>query len=145
MTDGRIRYKVLILGKDCVDIQLICQALDDARERRFSVERCDLISKGLERLKEGGVDLIIFDMNENGSEGLGPFNSISAHAPEVPIVILANSDNEGLAVGAVRRGAQDYLIKGRLSRSSLERYMLQAISLKKKQDKQHGGSSQPLG
>jgi diguanylate cyclase (GGDEF)-like protein/PAS domain S-box-containing protein len=55
------------------------------------------------------VDLFLAD-----SEGIGTFDRLFGVAPQIPILILVDPKNEGIAELAVKRGAQDYLLKGRL-------------------------------
>ena len=40
---------------------------------------------------------------------------MSTHAPSVPIIILTGLDDEALALEAMRQGAQDYLVKGKIN------------------------------
>src|SRR6185312_10269725 len=51
----------------------------------------------------------------------------------VPIIVLTGNDDNNLALAAVKRGAQDYLVKGRLDRELLLRSMQYAIERKRYQ------------
>ena len=46
------------------------------------------------------------------SRGLATFEQLRKCAPRIPVVVLTGLDDEGLALRAVREGAQDYLVKG---------------------------------
>ena len=48
-------------------------------------------------------------------------------APNVPIVILSGQDDEALAMKALHQGVQDYLVKGAISSSGLDRAMRYAV------------------
>jgi two-component system cell cycle response regulator len=100
------------------------------------LECVDRLSTGLERLVEGGIDIVLLDLGLPDSQGLDTLHRVIAELPEVPItVVLTNTDDEELAVQAVRAGAQDYLIKGQLEnnllvramRYAMERYQLQVV------------------
>jgi len=67
---------------------------------------------GLERLGSGGIDVILLDLSlPDSPKSFKTFSAVQARAPAVPIVILTSLADETFAVNAVRRGAQDYLVK----------------------------------
>ncbi len=87
------------------------------KEEKFSVENIehvDRLSKGQNRLAEGSVDAVLLDLGLPDSQGLSTFENIHSAAPQVPIVILTGFKDDAQGVEAVRRGAQDYLSKGKL-------------------------------
>jgi DNA-binding NtrC family response regulator len=71
---------------------------------------------GLARLDEGGVDLVVQDMNftgdtTSGSEGRSLFLDIRARHPDMPIILLTAWTQLEHAVELVKGGAADYLAK----------------------------------
>ena len=64
------------------------------------------------KLGRGEIDLVLLDLGLPDSRGLETFVRAYAHAPQVPFVVLTGLDDETLALTAVRKGAQDYLVKG---------------------------------
>jgi len=69
------------------------------------------LSAGLARLSDGGVDVVLLDLVLPDSEGLDTLLAVRRHAPRVPVVVLTASDDGALALQALQRGAQDYLVK----------------------------------
>jgi diguanylate cyclase (GGDEF)-like protein/PAS domain S-box-containing protein len=57
---------------------------------------------------------VLLDLFLPDSRGIETFDKIFAAAPQIPILVLIASDDEGVAKLAVQRGAQDFLLKGRL-------------------------------
>ncbi len=103
-------------------------------EEKLSVsdlERADRLSKGIDRLAQGNIDAVLLDLGLPDSQGLNTFEKIHAMAKKVPILILTASKDDTLALEAVRRGAQDYLIKGKTDGSALVRALIYAIERKK--------------
>src|SRR5450759_386443 len=96
-----------------------------------NIERVDRLSKGIERLSEGNIDAVLLDLGLPDSQGLGTFEKIHAAVQKVPIIILTAYKDDPLALEAVRRGAQDYLIKGKIDGSALVRALTYAIERKK--------------
>ena len=96
-----------------------------------SLERVDRLSKGLDRLAAGGIDAILLDLGLPDSQGLSTFERIDEATKQVPILILTAFKDDALALEAVRRGAQDYLIKGKVDAALLVRAITYAIERKK--------------
>lgn len=81
------------------------------QSRDLKISWTDSLSTSLDRLAEGGIDLILMDLGLPDSTGLATLAAVRAKAPGLPIVILSGSDEEALALEAIQQGAQDYLIK----------------------------------
>jgi signal transduction histidine kinase len=81
----------------------------------------DRLSHGLERLAEGGIDVILLDLSLPDSKGFDTFTKLRAEVKKLPIIILSGFDDEELAIRAVREGAQDYVVKGSVNSHSLTR------------------------
>src|SRR5690606_16021540 len=72
--------------------------------------------EGLDVLREGGIDLVIQDMNfhadtTSGDEGVALFHRIRAAHPDLPVVLLTAWTHLESAVDLVKAGAADYLAK----------------------------------
>jgi two-component system cell cycle response regulator len=85
------------------------------------------------RLARHDIRLVLLDLTLPDSTGLGTLTSVVNEFPEVPVVVVTGQTDEGLALRALQRGAQDYLIKSEVDRRallksmrySLERHRLQ--------------------
>ncbi len=121
------RVRLLIIEDNREYAFLIREYIDMARPGLFEVESVERLSAGLERLMQGGVDLVLLDLSLPDSQGMETFLNVHANAPEVPIVVLTGLDDERIAMEAAREGAQDYLVKGQVSGDLLVRCMLSAI------------------
>ncbi|MEA5570050.1 ATP-binding protein [Calothrix sp. UHCC 0171] len=75
-------------------------------------------------------DAILLDLTLPDSDGLASLSPLIALAPSLPIVVLTNTNDDELAVEAVRQGAQDYLIKRQVSDKVLLRSLRYAIERK---------------
>ena len=98
------------------------------------LECADKLSAGLERLARGGIDIVLLDLTLPDSYDLDTFTAVHAQVPETPIVVLTGLEDEKLAVEAVHKGAQDYLVKGQLDSTLLKRSILYAIERKQTQE-----------
>lgn len=66
---------------------------------------------GLERFREGGVDLVILDLMLPGLDGLSVCREIRAGAGYVPVLMLTAKSTELDRVLGLEMGADDYLTK----------------------------------
>jgi signal transduction histidine kinase len=70
------------------------------------------LQAALARLETRVYDAVLLDLALPDSDGLGALDAITADAGDAAIVVLTERDEEWLAGEAVRRGAQDNLVKG---------------------------------
>jgi diguanylate cyclase (GGDEF)-like protein/PAS domain S-box-containing protein len=111
-------YRILLIAQESADAEKVRRLL--AQESRYSVESVGQLSAGIERLKAGQVDGVLLDWClPDCQELLSAFERLWEVAPEVPMLILCGPDDESLAMQAVERGAQDYLLTTHLDSSSL--------------------------
>ncbi|HEV7139486.1 MAG TPA: EAL domain-containing protein [Steroidobacteraceae bacterium] len=114
---------VLLIQADCGDAQSVREALLHPGDGYFQVEWVTLCSDGLKRLAEeakpGGqptnaITAVLVDLFLPDSRGIETFDRLFHLTPEIPILVLSAAQDEDVAKLAVRRGAQDYLLKARL-------------------------------
>ncbi len=77
----------------------------------FSVEHVLSGEAGLERLRQGGVDVIALDQYMPGLDGLETLEQIQAIPDPPPVVFVTASQDSKIAVTALKAGADDYLVK----------------------------------
>jgi DNA-binding response OmpR family regulator len=123
--------KVLLIEDNPGDACMIREMLADVNGDGFSLECAKQLSTGLERLAGGDIDMVFLDLSLPDSRGLDTFSRVYAQAPQVPIIVLTGLDDEQMAVQAVRKGAQDYLVKGYLDSNMLVRAMHYAVERKR--------------
>jgi len=115
--DGQV--KILLMESSVADAQLVRLLLK--HEPRFAVTTASRLMRGLTHLRREQFDLVLVDLalpDGGGIEAIGEVQRIHA---AVPIVALSSVENEELALQALRRGAQDWLVKSQIDRSLLLR------------------------
>ena len=125
---------VLLIEDNPAYAVLIGEMLSHTQEICFCVETCEKLSTGLERLKAGGIDICLLDLALPDSKGLDTFAKTHASNPNIPIVVLSGLNDENLALEAVARGAQDYLVKGEVDGKLLVRTARYAIERKRAEE-----------
>jgi two-component system phosphate regulon sensor histidine kinase PhoR len=124
-------FKILLIEDNPADARLLREMLVEIRDAPFELEWVERLSAGLERLTKGDVDAVLLDLSLPDSQGLETFLRVQAQAPHVPITVLSGLDDAALALQAVREGAQDYLVKGKIDGNLLVRAIRYAIERKR--------------
>ncbi|HEX6712349.1 MAG TPA: SpoIIE family protein phosphatase [Thermoleophilaceae bacterium] len=78
-----------------------------------------------------GVDCALVDLSLPDASGMTVIDAVLLALPEVPVVVLTGAEDEQLALQAVERGAQDYLVKRRVDPEVLGRSVRYAIERKR--------------
>jgi len=126
--------RILLIGNHLAFADQIRAALAPANSGSFDVDCVSQLSEGLARLSKKGIAAVLLELSLPDSEGIATFDKLYAAAPDIPILILADTMDEALAKKAVGRGAQDYLLPTHLDRYSLPRALRNAIERKTIED-----------
>ncbi|MEW6245990.1 MAG: response regulator [Nitrospirota bacterium] len=122
--------RVLLIEDNEDDAYLIKESLSEGKGGDYALEWTDRLRRGLKKLTEGHFDVVLLDLSLPDSQGLDTFDQARALAQDIPLVVITGLDDEGLAVQAMRKGAQDYLVKGQLGGDVLVRAIRYAIERK---------------
>lgn len=125
------RLDILLIEDNEDDALLIREMLTEAGgEFRFKISWKDSLENGLEHLKtspHGCHHLVILDLHFPRSDGLNTLTTVLKDAPDIPIVVFTGLEDEAMANEAIRLGAQDYLMKGKINDFVLKRVIIHAI------------------
>ena len=119
--------KVLQIEDNPGDARLVLEMLAEAGAAGFEVEWAERLQEGLKRLASEPADVILLDLELPDSAGLDTLIRTREAANGIPIVVMTGIDNEATGVTAVKNGAQDYLVKGRVDTSLLTHSIHYAI------------------
>lgn len=119
--------RILVIEDNPDDVVFVEDMLSQSEHWDFELIAVDTLAKGLERLAEGATDLVLLDLSLPDSFGLKTLESALHHSPGVPMLIMTGHDEADAGVEAVRKGAQDYLVKGKLTAELLARTIRYAL------------------
>lgn len=117
MDDGMVH--VLLVEDDEIDAESVMRML--GRDVGFEVTHVDRLSTAMAQIAGASVDLVLLDLGLPDSTGLGGVARILTEGADVPIVVLTGADDSERGLMAVREGAQDYLVKGKINADALIR------------------------
>jgi diguanylate cyclase (GGDEF)-like protein len=119
--------KVLLVEDDQEFSDILKIRLSKEKTPSLEITCLPTLQQALEALAEEPWDLILLDLMLPDSSGLQTFTAVHTQARHTPIVIMSGLDSDSLAIDAVRKGAEDYLVKGELNSRLLLRIIHHAI------------------
>lgn len=123
---------LLLIEDNPEDAELIKALLLEATWTSFCIEVVPGLAEGCNTVAARKIDVVLLDLSLPDSSGLDSlFETLAAAATNVAIIVLTGLDNEKIGVKAVRKGAQDYLIKGKITADSLSRSVRYSIERKR--------------
>jgi two-component system, cell cycle response regulator len=128
--------RILLVG-ETKDACRIRGLLDTEGCDNFHISHVTDLDLAAERISTDPTDVLLLDLGSKGQQCRTCVQAARAAAPEIPMVVLAENDNELLAVEALRQGAQDYLPKERLDRSTLVKALKYSIERHRLQKNLH--------
>ncbi len=120
--------KVLLISGNYREAYLIRKAMAEAGAGAIATEYTDRLSIGLERLAKGGIDVLLLDPSVPDSQGVDSLARLRAQTIGVPIVVLSALGDETSEVEALKKGAQEYLVKSRVDGNLLVRSIHRALA-----------------
>ncbi len=103
--------KILVIEHNEHDQSLLKQACAVARGINCELVFTGTFAKAIEILESNHIDLIFLDLMFPDLNGNRNIESILGKYSELPTIVLSSLADEEMALDAVRKGAQDYIIK----------------------------------
>jgi len=119
--------KILLVESDREYLDDLRDRLSAVRQGELDIEWAGELSEALARLTQGGIDVILLDLDLPDSTGMVTFERAYAFAPDVPIIVLTDEADEEVANATVQGGAQDCMVKDEVQASVLARSVRHAI------------------
>jgi len=118
--------RVLLMEDNPADAQAIKIMLGNA-DPAFNLEVSEKLMTGVEILSEKDIDVVLLDLTLPDCQELKSLEDLRDKFPELPIVVFTGIQDEELSIKALQKGAQDYLIKGKVDKKLLVRTIRYAI------------------
>jgi len=109
------KLRVLLIEDNEQDVKIVKRMLAESSWYQIDVTAAESFSNGMNLLAHEKVDAILLDLGLPDLSGLEAYDKLRDVYPAVPVLILTGLDDQNTAVQAVKKGAQDYLLKSDLS------------------------------
>ncbi|MDP3920203.1 MAG: response regulator [Candidatus Omnitrophota bacterium] len=108
------KLRLLLVEDDDLDIEILPRLLDESDMAPFDCAHCGNLTTAERELEGNKFDVILLDLNLPDSSGLETVERVRCKGPGTPIVVLTGHDDVKIGIEAIKKGAQDFLLKGDL-------------------------------
>ena len=120
-----IPLNILLIEDDENDYELTKELLPNGKTQ---IVWAQTLKEALEKISAGLFDIILLDLGVPDSQGLATLDRIAEVLSRAPVlIVLTGNDDDELAHEALKRGAQDYLVKGQVTPELMRRSLRYAI------------------
>lgn len=123
-------FTVLLVEDNPGDARLLQEAVKDSGSL-LHLEWVETLGEALASLHRKAFDAVLLDLSLPDAGGIETLARVRLEAPSVAIVVLTGLDDEAAAAAALREGAQDYLVKGKVDGELLIRALRYATERKR--------------
>jgi DNA-binding NtrC family response regulator len=103
-----VKGRVLLVDDD----RDLCEVLEERLAHRgYEVASCGSAQAALERMRSESFDVVVTDVRLGATNGLELCTRIVAGRPDVPVIVVTAFGSLETAIGAIRTGAYDFLVK----------------------------------
>jgi|GEM_PF-1027863 len=127
---------ILLVQNDPAARDFIMQALAGCSASvQFCAETAGSIAETMQYIRNESFDVVLLDMNLPDSKGVETVTQIRSMDQHIPIVVMIELADEEIGLQALKHGADDYLIKGRIFKDVLGRSIRYAVERKSQQQR----------
>jgi signal transduction histidine kinase len=125
--------KLLLVERSVSEAGRVKAAISEASGvgANFELVHVSQPAAALKYLHDADFDLLLLDLSPSHAAPIDALLQIQEAAPALPILVVTELNDQDLAIEAVRRGAQDYLVKTDLDSRMLVRAIRHAIERKR--------------
>ncbi|HYC77669.1 MAG TPA: response regulator, partial [Planctomycetota bacterium] len=135
---------VLLVEDSVADARLVREYLAEERDGEFRVDHVTALAQVADASRGRSPDVVLLDLGVDDSDGLLTLDRVrSVMGGDVPVVVLTGVDDDGVALRAVRAGAEDFLVKGEVDGVRLGRCIRQAVARHRRRPNEE--SAEPQG
>jgi signal transduction histidine kinase len=119
--DARQQLHLLIVEDDEIDREVLRRLLGAS----YRVEEAETAARARALIEAQRPDCVILDYRLPDASGLALVPELAEQF--IPVILSTGEENPRVIVESMQQGAQDYLVKGRLTKEALERAIHNAV------------------
>jgi len=120
----------VVLIEDSPSDALVVQATLAERAGAYQCVWRQSLETGLQAIRDTDPSVVLVDLGLPDSDGLETLAKVVQAAPDLAVIVLTGYDDDVTGDRAVRQGAQDYLVKGKVDGELLARALRYAFERK---------------
>lgn len=119
--------RVLLIEDDEEDFLIAQDLFDGVEHHRYELEWVDNYEQGLAELRRQRHDIYLLDYHLGARDGLELLREALSSGCRAPMIMLTGQGGRQVDLDAMKLGAYDYLVKGQITSSMLERALRYAM------------------
>ncbi len=129
MNESAIR--ILIVDDDSDDFVLTRDMLNEIKVAKYELTWANTFETALQYVNDRSFDIFIFDYQLGAHNGLELLEEVKKNGNKTPVILLTGQGDRDIDLIAMKAGAYDYLTKGEVHPSLLERSIRYALEWRK--------------
>jgi len=106
---------------------LIGEFIKEIKNVHYEMTHVQQLDEALLELDTERYDIVMLDLSLPDKQGVDTITTVCERAPNIPVVVMTSMKDESMAVRALQRGAEEYLVKGEMNSHALSRVLRYAI------------------
>ncbi len=119
--------KILHVEDDIDHAMLISKLIKEIKNVHYELTHVQQLDAAFVELHNENYDIILLDLFLPDEQGVDTVARVCERAPDIPVVVISGTDDETMAIKALQKGAEEYLVKGKVKSHSLSRILRYAI------------------
>ncbi len=126
--------KILLVENDQDKYIISRDLLSEVKGRNYEIQRITSYQEALEAIGRNEHDVCLLDYCLDEHTGLEFLSEAIKNGCSIPIIILTGQEDREMDLGVMKAGAADYLVKGHITSSQLERSIRYTIERKRTEE-----------
>jgi len=115
--------KILYVEDDMDHAVLIRELLEEIKNVHYKLTHVQRLDEALLEIDNEDYDIVLLDLSLPDEQGVNTVARVCEQAPDIPVVVISGTDDETMAIKALQKGADEYLVKGKVKSHSLSRIL----------------------
>ena len=111
MTDRKTRTRLVLVDDDVDMLRLLTKVIDGSFAEQIEIESLTDPNEARIRLQDGGVDILVTDLEMPGISGLELLRCAKSRNATTQVLLITGHSTRGALLNALEFGATDYLLK----------------------------------
>lgn len=121
------RKTILLVEDDSVDAQNLERVMSEIEIDKCAIIRADGLAAARQHLSTESIDAVVLDLSPPGVDPVNSVIQLLSEAPNLPLIVLAEEQDDNLERELLRRGVSEFLVKGEFDARHLGRALRRAI------------------
>jgi PAS domain S-box-containing protein len=122
---------ILIIDSSEGEALIVGEMLQSIGDNLYEIYHVINLKEAIDFLDKNKIDVVLVNLFLEDSFGIHTFNNLFKRFPDTPFIILTDVDDDLIGRNAVKKGAQDYLTKALIDKTTLSRTIAYSLERKK--------------